>query len=261
MKNKYKSLISKLEPYCISTPESFKNVKNSEFIKEISKDKFYNPLLTGSQPFIEKIFRMDQMAFGQQNMAMQRWVFFDCAVMPGFAFGFSLKGCDISDNDRRTLNITKNESFPVSMYIAIPMAEKGKWFGHNLSSLNDKLEEDLSGLGFLTKAVALDLFGIRTLVGATQWDSLALLLHKKFGPMKLLSALTPIHSKENTLCYQSEICSLEFNLTAQQSSPCEHVLFTPDMEQLRKLQTKIESGEEVVLQDVQLEEGRLKFLV
>lgn len=261
MKDKYKSLFSKLEPYCVCSPATFNKIKYSQLLKKIPDDKFFNPLLTSSQSFIEKVFKMDEMTFGEKNMAMERWVFFDCAVMPGFAFGYAIQGRDISEADRKTLNISKNESFPISLYIAIPMEKQGKWFGHNLSSLNGKLEEDLSGLGFLTKAVALDLFGVEILVGATQWDSLALLIHKKFGVMKLLSALTPIHSQQNTLCYQTEICSLEFNLMSQLTSSPMGTLFSPNLEKLKKLQMEIEAGQEVFINNIYLDEEGLKFFI
>ena len=56
---------------------------------------------------------------------------------------------------------------------------------------------------------------IKSLMGATQWDSKALFIHSRIGELELLSAFTPIHTKENTLCYLTEIKNLDDVLSSK----------------------------------------------
>jgi hypothetical protein len=89
------------------------------------------------------------------------------------------------------------------MYIAIPTFEKGVWFGHNLASAASLLpDQNLKGLGSLTKAIALKMYRAKEQVGATQWTSKALYVHWRLGPMELSSAITPAHGEDGTLTYR-----------------------------------------------------------
>jgi hypothetical protein len=208
MLRKYHNLISILEPFIITSPRNQISF-NSVLGIPINKNLIFNPLSTSSTNFINKVYQMDQMTFGTQGMGMDKWVFFDCSAMPGAVFGYAIHSSKLSKKDQQLLSIGNNEYFPLSMYIAIPTLEKDTWFGHNLSSLNKKLEIDLSGLGLLTKCSALETLRIKKLNGATQWNSPALYIHLKIAEIELLSSFTPIHDKENTLCYSCNFENVE----------------------------------------------------
>lgn len=245
MEKKYRNLLDLLEPYVVCAQPPEKWVGKDCLGKKLGQDHFYNPLSLKSQSFIERIYKLDAITFGDQGMGMDKWVFFDCSVMPGFVFGYSIKGDKLNELDRKKLGIGANDYFPVSMYIAIPTMDEGIWFGHNLSSLNRHLSFSLSGLGVLTKLAGLQFFEIETLRGATQWFSPALFIHTKISRLKLLSAYTPIHSKAETLCYE---CSVPKNLNALEkiSKNVEvegEFLFNTRKENLIKLQQKIDQGE------------------
>ena len=62
----------------------------------------------------------------------------------------------------------------------------------------------LRGLGSYTKALAISAFGTEVLHGATQWDSTALYIHTKFGPLDG-DGLHSAHSDEFTLTYSFEV--------------------------------------------------------
>lgn len=206
MEKKYVNLLNNLRPYIIcheKMREKFE--KNSHFFNE--KIEWVNPLNLNSIKFVNKVLKLDELSFGGVGMGMSKWVLFDCAMLPSFVFGFTVDSKMLQNSDLAVLNINKGEVFPVSMYIAIPQGHSDSWFGHNLCSLNHKLDFSLDGLGLLTKAFALKFFEISHLWGATQWDSPALNLHLKFSPMRIHSAQTPNHSKENSLCYSSQIDS------------------------------------------------------
>ena len=202
MKEKYHLLNKKLKPFLICGPNTLMNFKKND--PYFDTGVYYcNPLHQESKSFINKIQKLDVLSFGANAMAMEKWVLFDCAMMPGFIFGYGIETINLSKDDQERLGVkpNDNEFFPLSMYIAIPTIS-GEWFGHNLSSLNSVLEEELSGLGLYTKVMAMEKFKITHLLGATQWKSPALSLHLKFGHLELLSAFTPNHSKEESLCYR-----------------------------------------------------------
>jgi hypothetical protein len=100
---------------------------------------------------------------------------------------------------------------PISMWVAIPCAESGAWFGHNLSSANGVGSDfRMAGLGTLTKALGIALTRLDTQYGATQWSSLSLGLHLTFGPLQLVSAYTPAHTHPRTFTYR--VCPNEVSL-------------------------------------------------
>ena len=132
------------------------------------------------------------------------WVFYDCGEMPGGVVGLGVRAKDLGEEALKEYKIDADYEglVPISMYIAIPMAN-GEWFGHNLSSANRVLKEAMPGLGLVTKALALQVFQIPTMLGATQWDSKALEIHLQLSDMELLSTYTPAHSYKNTMTYKS----------------------------------------------------------
>ena len=247
MDQKYVNLLNNLRPYVIcheklrTKVEESSNVFNQEVL-------WVNPLKLESAGFVNKIIKLDGLSFSGAGMGMPKWVLFDCAMLPSFVFGFAIKSGLLGQEDRGLLELSEKELFPISMYIAIPQAHSDGWFGHNLSSLNQRLQFDLSGLGLLTKAYALELFKISKLWGATQWDSPALNLHLKFSQMKIHSAHTINHTKENSVCYSSDTREpLESLKTKKVEILTDWTKIKKDQFDYRELQTKIEYGEHISL--------------
>lgn len=247
MPNKYQHLLSVLEPYLVTYDVNPYIFNKTVLEKTIKQESYYHPLKLSSQVFIEKIYAMDRLTFGGQGMGMDKWVFLDCSVMPGFAFGLKIKGKNLFTEDRKLLGISENEDYPVSLYIAIPTQTKDVWFGHNLSSLNGILKTPLKGLGFLTKYMALNLFEIKTQRGATQWNSPALRLHLKFSPLKLLSAYTPIHSKPATLCYEASLDLSMSEIICNYEELGKSGEFQLIQSEYIKIQNALEQGERIFL--------------
>lgn len=242
MDNKYSNLIVNLEPFIVTANPELLGRQQEIMGKQMRDELRFDPLKTSSKNFIKKLHQLDDLSFAQQGMGMEPWVFLDCGFLPGYAFGFCIKGNNLSKGDREFLKMSSEEYFPVSMYIAIPTADKTVWFGHNLSSLNVKLETPLKGLGFLTKREALSYARTYILRGATQWDSKALYLHLKFGPLKILSALTPAHSVEESLVYE---CHFENYETVKSNK--ETLELELNSKNLLDLQKRIENGEKFYL--------------
>jgi hypothetical protein len=201
-------ILRELQPFLVVTPFNRPYMDLAPFGMSLSGEGIIDPLRTSSAPFLQLLERLDAITFGPEGMPMPRWVFFDGAEVPGGIFGMGRPAASLSVRAREVLGVPDGYEgiVPYSMFIAIPMVPEGSWMGHNLASLNRTLpEEGLKGLASATKAVGLKVFRARRFYGVTQWRSLALHIHTKFGPLDLLTAYTPAHSEPRTLTYHFEV--------------------------------------------------------
>ena len=235
-----------------------------------------NPLDVREIAFADRIYSLEERAFGPSNMAMPRWVFYDCAVMPGFVAGFAARASalkkavrDVLDPKKfpaslspiKTSNVLKEvESLddmdwvPLSLFIIIPTMHKGEWVAHNLCSVNSLLpkEEQFYGLGFLSKAFGLWYANVEQCSGMTQWGSPALKLHSHFGHLEVIGAYAPVHSHAKTITYRVEVntnCWEKFfnkepDLAfLEKYGPTDRVIDPLSEESMIELQRRIESNE------------------
>lgn len=170
------------------------------------KPLFIEALSTQQLGFGEAILNLENQAFGV-DLAMPRWVFYDCAIVPGFVCGFAMKASKLPDSYKKALggNIEQfGPWIPLSLFIMIPSIHKGEWTAHNLCAINSLVpaSERLYGLGFLTKAFGLWYANVETCVGMTQWGKPALKLHSHYGHLEVLTSYTPIHTYAGTLTYR-----------------------------------------------------------
>lgn len=166
---------------------------------------FIDPTRAESGTFLELLQRLDALTFGPEGMPMDKWVFYDCAELPGFIYGFAMPAGELNEREIELLCMPPGYTgpVPISMYIAIPMLEPGCWLGHNLASLNPTLpDRKLGFLATITKSMGIKAYRMEQCFGATQWASRALNVHTRFGPLDLLTAYTPAHSFPETLTYR-----------------------------------------------------------
>ncbi|MGM0578570.1 MAG: hypothetical protein ACQEXJ_22790 [Myxococcota bacterium] len=192
--------------FVVGTPDNLAHLDTSPFGVDV--EHAIDPLRTSSALFLDLLQRLDALTFGPEGMPMDKWVFYDCAELPGFIYGFAVPAGDLTHHERDVFSLPPGYDGPVplSMYIAIPMHEEGAWFGHNLASLNRTFpERRLDYLGTVTKAMALKAFRVERFYGATQWTSKALYLHTKFGALDLHTTWTPAHSMPETTTYGFEV--------------------------------------------------------
>lgn len=158
--------------------------------------------------FGEAILNLENKAFGA-DLAMPRWVFYDCALVPGFVCGFAMKKSALPQSYIDVLGPLDpyGDWIPLSLFIVIPTIHKGEWVAHNLCAINSLVPEKdrLYGLGFLTKAFGLWYANVETCVGMTQWGKPALKLHSHFGHIEIITAYTPIHTYARTLTYRCRV--------------------------------------------------------
>lgn len=246
-----------LRPYVFVRPENRIPFPGSRHhcdwfpMKPIYKD----PTSLDELPFAELIYHLENTAFGHSNMPMPRWVFYDCAVMPGFVAGFAMKVDALPSNLRSVLPMKiESEWVPLSLFIIIPTMKAGEWVAHNLCAINSLLPQDerLYGLGFLSKAFGLWYANVEFCCGMTQWGSPALKLHSHYGTMQILTAYTPVHTYPNTITYRSQVKAdywetffsrgpdVEFGLKHEDSGL---VIDPHNQQSMIELQRRIEKGE------------------
>ncbi|MFK8137019.1 MAG: hypothetical protein AB8E15_01550 [Bdellovibrionales bacterium] len=182
-----------------------------------------DPLRVENLNFAEAIYQLEGGAFEASDMAMPRWVFYDCAIIPGLCCGFAMRRSAIPESLLKVIKPSEDlEWVPISLFIAIPTAMEGQWVAHNLSSGNSFLakEDRMKGLGFLTKAFGLWYSNIKKLCGVTQWGSPSIKLHSFYGNIEILTAYTPVHTHAGTLTYKSWVdCRMWSRFFTREKSP------------------------------------------
>lgn len=253
------AILDELVPYVVATPFNVASLDTCPFGLQICGDHIIDPLKLGSETFLSLLHKLDGLTFGPEGMPMPRWVFYDCAELPGAIFGLARPAATLWPAARKFFEVPADYEglVPLSMYIAIPMHEPGVWFGHNLASLGPVVRAqnlapiDVRGLGSVTKSLALKCFTSRYFWGATQWLSAALFIHIKFGALDLATAYTPAHSTAETLTYGFEVT--DDKLRAAMGDPTIGLDFLPvqrwidcnDDKQMRVLQDEIEQGSRI----------------
>jgi len=205
----------KLRPYVYVRPENRITDPGKRFsIDWFSNEPlFKNPLCMDEVDFADMIMRLESRAFAATNMPMPRWVFYDCAIMPGFVAGFAMHRSMASEEIVSLLQPRDNtEWLPISLFIIIPAMAQKEWIAHNLCSMNSLISptSQVYGLGFLTKAFGLWYANVEMLCGITQWASPAVRLHTHYGDFEVLTAYTPVHSYARTLTYRMVTDSKEW---------------------------------------------------
>lgn len=204
------ALSGEVRPYVYVRPDNkIQNPGSRHRLDWFPMEPIYkNPLDTQELEFAEKIYYIEGHAFGPSNMAMPRWVFYDCAIIPGFVAGFAMKTASLPLAIRKVMPVKEEEEWtPLSLFIIIPTMAKGQWVAHNLCAINSLLPEAdrFYGLGFLSKAFGLWYANVESCLGITQWGSPALKLHTHYGHMEIVTAYTPVHSHAKTITYRVEV--------------------------------------------------------
>jgi hypothetical protein len=215
--------------------------------------QFKNAMLMDSVEFGNQILKLEAQAFRQSSMEMPRWVFYDCAIMPGFVCGFVKRTSSLPESFKSALNVHPSlEWTPMSLFIIIPTMRPGEWVAHNLCTVNSLVsaDENYYGLGFLTKAYGLWHANVEVLCGFTQWSSPARKLHSHYGQFEILSAYTPQHTHAMTMTYRSRVDSKQWATFFDDSLavdskllPTDHLIHPDSETKLKEFQKRLESGD------------------
>jgi len=251
------ALFEVMQPFLVAPPWNTPRFDLAPMGLSIPATHVIDPLRTDSETFLLALQTLDRLTFGPEGMPMPRWVFYDCAEIPGGIFGFGRPATSLPDDVRAALELPPEYTglVPFSMYVAIPVRPPpanhpgGAWFGHNLASLNPVFPAlRMKGLASVTKALALKCFQADEQIGATQWDSEALFIHTRFGPLDLVTAWTPAHSEPSTLTYRFEVTDLKIRhamgdpRAALPQPAVDLEIAADDHAAMRNLQADIERG-------------------
>jgi hypothetical protein len=219
---------------------------------EVAEAHRFDPHVTASGPFLNVLQRLDELTFGPIGMPMPRWVFYDCAEVPGGIFGFGVPAEHVPEWVRRALKVDADYDglVPLSMLVAIPMLPPRTWHIYTLCSINEVAPGAApAGLRVLTGASGLSALGAKTAYGATQWRSSKLHAQVRFGPLELLTAWTPAHSDPRTLTFRADVTAERIDRAlsgAPVRPPADagplRLIDCDDDSALRSLQAELESG-------------------
>jgi hypothetical protein len=199
-----------IRPYVFVRPENKIDLPGTRHkLDWFSYEPIYkNPLDLKELPFAEAIYQIEWKSFGHQNLAIPRWVFYDCAAMPGFVAGFAGRTSKLPKKILELLNYSEEHEWcPLSLFIITPTMNKGEWVAFDLCSVNSLLpkEEQYYGLGFLSKAFGLWYANVQQCSGMTQWGSASLKLHSHYGHLEVIGSYAPLHTHATTMTYRCEV--------------------------------------------------------
>ena len=81
---------------------------------------YKNPLDMDELGFGDQILFLEAKAFGPSGMEMPRWVFYDCAIVPGFVAGYAARTSSLSESVKKKLMVDESQEWtPMSLFIII----------------------------------------------------------------------------------------------------------------------------------------------
>lgn len=200
-----------IQPYVFVRPENSIARPGTLHMTDWFQNKqpvYKNPLSLDELPFAEGVYQIEWKSFGDKQMAIPRWAFYDCAAMPGFVAGFAGRTKTLSKNILNILGYSTDQEWcPLSLFIIIPTMHKGEWVAYDLCAINSVLpkEEQFYGMGFLTKAFGLWYANVEQCSGVTQWGSPSLKLHSSYGHLEMIGAYAPLHTHAKTMTYRCQV--------------------------------------------------------
>lgn len=249
MHEQFQPTLKQCEPYVLATPLVEPGLNLHPLGLSIPPHLRLNPQHRRNSTFLNMIKRLDELTFGPVGMPMPKWVFYDCAVMPGAVFGLCSPAAAMESWVKQSLGVPDDYEGPVplSMFIAIPMLDEGSWLVYTICDINEIAPGAApGGLAELTMVLGIASFQIQTLWGTTQWRAHKLRLPAQLGPLTLMTAYTPAHTLPRTLTYRTIIAPDGLAAVLSEPEihpfcpPATHVIDADDVSQLKWLQNEIE---------------------
>lgn len=162
---------------------------------------------------------LNATSFGEKGIPLQNWVMIDLGLLPsafllvtlsahraraamseerGYASDRARTGEVLGAVVAEAERLDYAGPIPVAGYCAAPTPISGEWVGWSLCSA-------IPGLGTITKGLGLEVYRARTLTGVAQFTDQALRVHRKFGRMRVVSAVLDLHPVPHTLVYRTDV--------------------------------------------------------
>jgi hypothetical protein len=193
---------------------------------------------------------LNATAFGEKGIPLQNWVMIDLGLLPSAFLLVVLPAqraaTAVTDSRRsaserrrveRVLGPVLAEAgrlgydgpVPVAGYCAAATPVPGGWVGWSLCSA-------IPGLGTTTKGIGLEVYAARTLTGVAQFSDQGLRVHRRFGRMRVISAVLDLHPVAHTLVYRTDVHEDD-----EDQSPT-FWMDARDRDAQREMQAKIDAG-------------------
>ncbi len=142
----------------------------------------YDPRRTADAAFFEMLRALDHDQWNAQlGRERPAWVFYDCVLIPGAAFGFERDGV------------------PVSLLSVIPTIDGADLVQCLAARAQHDLDEE--ALAIMTLRAGLEALGIQRLRAVLPWGSRFFSRFLALGPLRLHTAWTPAHDEAATATF------------------------------------------------------------
>jgi hypothetical protein len=193
---------------------------------------------------------LNATAFGEKGIPLQNWVMIDLGLLPSAFLLVVLPAqraaTAVTDSRRSAAERRRVERVlgpvlaeagrlgydgpvPVAGYCAAATPVPGGWVGWSLCSA-------IPGLGTTTKGIGLEVYAARTLTGVAQFSDQGLRVHRRFGRMRVISAVLDLHPVAHTLVYRTDVHEDD-----EDQSPT-FWMDARDRDAQREMQAKIDAG-------------------
>lgn len=242
--------------YLVSRRTVLDHIDSTPFGLPVTPVDFLAPrdLPWDARSFIRVYNRLNLVLFGSKGIALDCWVMIDLGFLPSAFLLIALprellvrmpQDSRLTPKQQALLreqippllaeadHLGFHGPIPVAGYCAAPTPVSGHWVGWSLCSAIPKL-------GTIVKGLALEAYGATTLTGVTQYGNPALRLHRKFGPMRILSAYLDLHPLPHTFVYQTDVYAHDREQTPTFLMRCD------DTNRQHELQAKIDASSHTV---------------
>jgi hypothetical protein len=248
MLRRYARILDACEPYLVATRRYRDLMSLAPLGVRIPESNVFNPHDLASAELLSLVQRMDDLVNQPVGMKMDRWVFYDCAEMPGAIFGFGVQAAKAPGWLRTAMGVKDDYTglIPLSNLIVIPMLPPGAFLSYSLCSVNQVCPGGApEGLELVTLLLGLKVLGVRDFYSTTQWRAPTLQVYTQLGPLELLTAYTPAHSLPATLTFRFPVDDVRI-AQALLGTPALAVntvlLDADDTGAMRRLQGELEEG-------------------
>jgi hypothetical protein len=259
--DRYSDILAEYRPYIVTTPKLRDRMNLEPLGHRLNVEHVYSSIHMSSGPFLDLIQHLDSRCYTVLQMRMPRWAFYDCGELPGAIVGLGRRAADLAPEVLRALEVPEGYTglVPLTMFVAIPMLDRGHWLGHTINSIREVMDAGPTvGARRLTVAIALSALRAKRFTATTQWASDQLDVHAHFGPLELLAAWVPQHDKPATCVVRAAIDEdkLERALSTDPPSPRYSRIVDPtDDTSLIGLHRDIEAGSRVFISGTTFERG------
>jgi hypothetical protein len=192
---------------------------------------------------VERYRDANTLAFPGE-LTLPGWVLSDLYLLPGTIGLLTCPGSFIDVPTRKRLGVHPDDLAIAAAYYPAPSVDRGTFIGVSLLSLTPKILA-----GAWVKALTLRMVRAQKLRGVAQWQSPAVRVHTRMGPLRVVSFVPGTHEfRAKSFVYESDLADATgwTNAMARRAAPgsFEKIPAT-DSERLAALCERAEAGERI----------------